>query len=110
MNIDEEADEEVKKEYTEKIHMDYAIDKIKNLYLSIRGTVKETYSEAEFNATKYYIGLRKGENKKQAIFIFNKRSLRIVLMREEAQVRPMLPSHPIKSICFCQKVLEWVLL
>ncbi|WP_099363605.1 hypothetical protein [Fredinandcohnia onubensis] len=98
MNIDEDADEEVKKEYTEKIHMDYAIDKIKNLYLSIRGTVKETYPEAEFNATKYYIGLRRGENKKQAIFIFNKRSLRIVLMREEDLVRPMLPSHPIKSL------------
>ncbi|MFB5283167.1 hypothetical protein [Peribacillus sp. Hz7] len=98
MNIDADADEEVKKEYTEEILMEYAIEKIRTLYLSIRSKVKESYSDAEFNATKYYIGLRKGESKKQAQFIFNKKSLRIVLMREEDYVRPMLPSHSIKSL------------
>ncbi|MGN7940957.1 hypothetical protein [Virgibacillus sp. 6R] len=98
MNIEEDADEEVKKEYTEEILMEYAIKEIRELYLSIRNRVKQSYSDAEFNATKYYIGLRRGESKKQAQFIFNKKSLRIVLMGEEDYVRTMLPSHPIKSL------------
>ncbi len=94
MDIEEEEEDEVVSVPTESFHLDKVNENVKEVYSFIKNGVLHAYPNTLFHPTKHYLSIIRNK-RRIAHFKFRKKSVNLVVMKNDEQVREDIRLHNV---------------